>query len=220
MSRITAPVSKLTRTIGSNASIARPGNLLSNASKSAASVSRNPDLGDHHHVESHDSTTRHISTLPSHRPQPVPSRTRTVPLMQTFTTTSRPSARADSSTIDFAVMPSHESLFPTTASPSPTLRVPLLPDAFDVSHAAPDTPDSPIPAPEISVVAADPDSVMAVSPLTEVEGMGADGIELGFVHGLDAGKKKGEQEEGGMIRDLWKGLMEDVFGEDKKAGHA
>jgi hypothetical protein len=54
MSRITAPVSKLTRTVGSNASISRPSNLLSNGSKSAASVSRKPDLGDHHHPESHD----------------------------------------------------------------------------------------------------------------------------------------------------------------------
>ena len=238
MSRITAPVSKLTRTIGSNASIARPGNLLSNASKSAASVSRKPDLGDHHVVESHDvcpslspslqslktnktqSTTRHISTLPSHRPQPIPSRTRTVPLMQTFTTSSSPSARADSSTIDFAVMPSHEALFPQTTSSVSSLRVPLLPDAFDVSHAEPDTPDSPLPSPEISVVAADPDSVLAVSPLTEVEGMGADGVELGFVHGLDGGKKAEREDGGGMIRDLWKGLMDDVFGEEKKPGHA
>jgi hypothetical protein len=54
MSRITAPVSKLTRTIGSHASIARSSNPLSNAPKSGVSVSRLPDIGDHHHVESHD----------------------------------------------------------------------------------------------------------------------------------------------------------------------
>ncbi|KAH8911933.1 hypothetical protein BR93DRAFT_963144 [Coniochaeta sp. PMI_546] len=208
MSRITAPVSKLTRTIGSNASIARPSNLLGSSSKSAAAVSRKPDLGDHH-VESHDTTTRHLSTLPTHRPQPIPSRTRTVPLMQTFTTSSHPRARADTSSIDFAVMPSREALY--TASTEPALRVPLLPDSFTLAHA-PETLDSPLPAPEISVVAADPDNVVAVSPLTEVEGMGADGVELGFVHGL--GSQKAEKEPG-MIRDLWKGLMEDVFGEEK-----
>lgn len=229
MSRITAPVSKLSRTIGSNASVARPSNLLANASKSAASASRKQDLGDHH-VESHDvcsnplhpstklksnthiqSNTRHISTLPSHRPQPVPSRTRTVPLMQTFTTSSSPRARADTSTIDHFVMPDPEAL--DAASSEPALRVPLLPDSFTVAHA-PETPDAPLPSPQISVVAANPDDVMPVSPLTEVEGMGADGVELGFVHGLEG--KEPEREEGGMIRDLWKGLMEDVFGEQKE----
>ncbi|OIW23721.1 hypothetical protein CONLIGDRAFT_719324 [Coniochaeta ligniaria NRRL 30616] len=209
MSRITAPVSKLTRTLGANASIARPSHLLSNGSKSAAAAARKPDLGDHHHVESHDTTTRHLSTLPSHPPQPVPSRTRTVPLMQTFTTTSSPSARADTSSIDFAIMPSPSSLY--TVSSPPTLRVPLLPDSFTLAHA-PETLDAPLPKPEISVVAASPENVLAVSPLTEVEGMGADGVELGFVHGL--GGKEAEA-EGGMIRDLWKGLMEDVFGEEK-----
>lgn len=216
MSRITAPVSKLARTIGSNASAARhPSQLLGNASKSAASVSRKPDLGDHH-VEGHDSNTRHISTLPSHRPQPVPSPNRTVPLMQTFTTSSRPRARADASTIDYAIMPSLE---PASQAAEPAIRVPLLPDSYTVAHQQAETPDAPLPAPEISVVAADPDSVLAVSPLTEVEGMGADGVELGFVHGLESGGKTA-QKEPGMIRDLWKGLMEDVFGEDKKPGHA
>lgn len=236
MSRITAPVSKLARTIGSNASAARhPSQLLGSASKSAASASRKPDLGDHH-VEGHDvrppsfhmincpightniakANTRHISTLPSHRPQPVPSPNRTVPLMQTFTTSSRPHARADASTIDFAIMPSLE---PASQAAEPAIRVPLLPDSYTVAHQQAETPDAPLPAPEISVVAADPDSVLAVSPLTEVEGMGADGVELGFVHGLESGGKATEKEPG-MIRDLWKGLMEDVFGEDKKPGHA
>lgn len=63
MSRITAPVSKLTRTIGSNASISRPSHLASTASKSAASVSWKHDLGDHH-AESHDVR----SQLPSNHP--------------------------------------------------------------------------------------------------------------------------------------------------------
>lgn len=135
--------------------------------------------------------------------------------MQTFTTTSAARARADTSTIDYAVMPGPEALY---AAPSdPVLRVPLLPDNFTAVHAR-ETPDAPLPQPEISVVAAAPENVAAVSPLTEVEGMGADGVELGFVHGL-GGAREAEGRagnEGGMIRDLWKGLMEDVFGEEKK----
>ena len=157
---------------------------------------------------------RHIST-PTHRPQPVPSRTRIAPLMQTFTTSSAPRARSDTSTIDYAVMPSSSALY-TISAAEPALRVPLLPDSFTVAHA-PETLDAPLPSPEISIVAANPENVMGVSPLTEVEGMDAQGVELGFVHGLGMGNKteKGD-EAGGMIRDLWKGLMEDVFGEEKK----
>jgi hypothetical protein len=142
--------------------------------------------------------------------------------MQTFTTSSRPSARADTSTIDYALMPTHSALYassdPSVTDPHASLRVPLLPDSFNVAHA-PETLDAPLPAPEISVVAAVPENVAAVSPLTEVEGMGADGVELGFVHGLETGakgKQQQQEEGGGMIRDLWKGLMDDVFGEEPK----
>jgi hypothetical protein len=130
--------------------------------------------------------------------------------MQTFTTTSSRTARSDTSTIDYCLMP----VLSTSSAPQPPLRVPLLPDSFAISHAVPDTPDAPLAMPEISVVAAHPENVSAVSPLTEVEGMGADGVELGFVHDME--RKKVEAQEGGMIKDLWKGLMEDVFGEEKR----
>lgn len=130
--------------------------------------------------------------------------------MQTFTTASAARARLDSSAIDYAVMPSRDALFPSSSS-EPALRMPLLPDSFNVSHK-PDTPDGPVAMPEISVVAAHPENVSAVSALTEVEGMAADGVELRFVHELEKPKVK----EGGMIRDLWKGLMDDVFGEESK----
>ncbi|KAB5554606.1 hypothetical protein GE09DRAFT_1222094 [Coniochaeta sp. 2T2.1] len=210
MSRITAPVSKLTRTIGSNASIARPGHLLQNASKSGSASAVE------HHSESHE---RHIST-PTHRPQPTPSRTRLVPLMQTFfTTSSRSQARSDTSTIDYAIMPPSSALYSVSPNTDAVLRVPLLPDSFTVTHTTPETHDPPLPSPEISIVAANPENVLGVSPLTEVEGMDAQGVELGFVHGLETQKGGRKEEEGGMIRDLWKGLVEDVFGEEKKTQH-
>lgn len=51
--------------------------------------------------------------------------------------------------------------------------------------------------------------------------MGVDGIELGFVHGLEgSGRSSGGDEllgGQGMIRDLWKGLVDDVFGGEAKA---
>jgi len=50
--------------------------------------------------------------------------------------------------------------------------------------------------------------------------MGVDGVELRFAHDLHRGQVEHrlEQGGGGMIRDIWKGMVEDVFGaEGKKA---
>lgn len=74
--------------------------------------------------------------------------------------------------------------------------------------------DAPLPQPEILVVAANPELVRA-SALTEVEGMGVDGVELGFAHLL--GRESEAVEESyemgeGMIRDMWRGMVDDVFG--------
>ena len=62
-------------------------------------------------------------------------------------------------------------------------------------------------------MAADPARVLPAA-LTEVEGMG---VELGFVHLLEE-NQRGEEESfemgRGMIRDLWRGMVEDVFGKE------
>jgi hypothetical protein len=94
--------------------------------------------------------------------------------------------------------------------------VPLLPDNTSpppLSFRQPEAADAPLPRPEILVVAANPEQVLP-SALTEVEGMGVDGIELGFVHDLGR-EKEGEasfEMGAGMIRDMWRGMVEDVFG--------
>lgn len=144
--------------------------------------------------------------------------------MQTFNfqTSARSEARLDTSTIDYAVLPSSTSLFPEPSTdPFLDVRVPLLPDNYSVDrtrllgHAA-ESSDAPLAAPQISVVAANPDNVLPAA-LTEVEGMGVDGVELKFAH--DAEPARAEDSEPGMLRDLWKGLVDDVFGE-KKPMHA
>lgn len=140
--------------------------------------------------------------------------------MQTFnisTTSPRSFTPTSSRPVDFAVLPSQDHLYPQSDSFS-SIRVPLLPDNESPNRSdpalAPETPDGPLMTPEIHVVAANPENV--VSAVSEVEGMDVHGVELGFVHSLD-GVKDQVAEEGGMIRDLWKGLMEDVFGPDHKA---
>lgn len=154
---------------------------------------------------------------------PVPSRNRIVPLMQTFNfrTTAPKAVRLDTSSIDFAVMPI---LAEPVSSSLPSIRVPLLPDNYApnrkglVGHA-PEVADGPLAAPQILVVAAHPELVTAVSPLTEIESMGVDGVELKFAHMAPDGARagSGSDKEPGMLKDMWKGIVDDVFGEKKLA---
>lgn len=159
-----------------------------------------------------------MTTLsPSHRPH---IRRGVIPLMQSFNiTTTAPSALKASSSvrsIDFAVLPSQEHLYYDHTSMQ-AIRVPLLPDNVSPDRSspamAPETPDAPLAWPQIHVVAANPENV--VSAVSEVEGMDVHGVELGFVHGLETAKEKVE-EGGSMIRDMWKGLVEHVVGEQSK----
>jgi hypothetical protein len=132
--------------------------------------------------------------------------------MQPFTSSAARAAQADPSTIDFAVMPSWQSLQDPEVDPYSRMRMPLLPDNY-LARNAPEVSDAPLPMPEISVIAAHPEDVATISALTEVEGMGVDGVELRFAHDAPA-----PEPEPGMLTDLWKGLVEDVFGESKHKG--
>ena len=132
--------------------------------------------------------------------------------MQSFRTSApAPAPVSGPPTIDCTVLPSFSALHGVEAEPLP--RVPFLPDNHTpnrsvVGHSR-DTPDPPLAAPEILVVAADPSRV-APSALTEVEGMGVDGVELRFVH-----EPEPEEPEQGMLRDLWSGFVSDVVGDQQ-----
>lgn len=134
--------------------------------------------------------------------------------MQGFRTSApRPARLSSVPTLDTTVLPD---LSAQDAAPDPYayIRVPLLPDNHSPPAGArrPEALDAPLPRPEISVVAANPDSVLP-SALTEVEGMGVDGVELKFAFDLH---KEAEPEQG-MVRDIWKGMMDDLFGKEKVA---
>jgi hypothetical protein len=140
--------------------------------------------------------------------------------MQTFHHSAPKPTPTSSSTIDRAILPDLSS--PSESEeydPYLHIRVPLLPDNTvppPVTFHQPEAVDAPLPHPEILVVAANPEQVLPAA-LTEVEGMGVDGVELGFVHLLG---REGEKEESfemgaGMIRDLWRGMVDDVFGSSR-----
>lgn len=117
-------------------------------------------------------------------------------------------------TIDLAVLPKlfaiHE--FEEAAQAASDLyariRVPLLPDNTTPPARQPEAADGPLPAPEIHVVAHPEPGHVQASALTEVEGFGVDGIELGFAHLIGREEESAQQsyELGpGMIR-LWNGM--------------
>lgn len=136
--------------------------------------------------------------------------------MQGFRTSAPKPAAALPPTVDATVLPD---LWAAEAEANDSsrfyIRVPLLPDnsAPPAGTHAPEVMDAPLPRAQISVVAANPHLVLP-SALTEVEGMGVDGVELSFAHELHRAPEAPEQ---GMLRDIWKGLVDDVFGEKKPA---
>jgi len=133
--------------------------------------------------------------------------------MQTFHHSAPRATPAPQQTIDHLVLPtSFSSLEEVSYDPYTHIRVPLLPDTSfpSASVLQPESTDAPPLKPEILVVASNPELVLPAA-LTEVEGMGVDGVELKFAHEQEQSKDSWEV-SGGMIRDMWKGLVEDVMG--------
>lgn len=110
--------------------------------------------------------------------------------------------------MDNIIFPGSASLDGSRDDPFAHLRVPLLPDNF-ATHHTPEVADGPIAPPQISIVAANPELV-SPSALTEVEGMGMDGVELKFVH-----EETSSEQEQGTLTNIWKGLVDDVLGSSK-----
>ncbi|KAK4150973.1 hypothetical protein C8A00DRAFT_36395 [Chaetomidium leptoderma] len=220
-SRLAAPISKLTRCFSTTPAVARPSHLLNNASKVATGAGRKTapkpmaeePTSDRHH--STTTTSRHRPTAPSTH------KLATIPFMQTFHHSAPKPSPPSFSTIDHAILPNlHAEGF--QYDPYVHIRVPLLPDNTlppPITFHLPEAADAPLRQPEILVVAANPEHVLPAA-LTEVEGMGVDGVELGFAHILGREEEMGGGGEGvesfemgrGMIRDLWKGMVDDVFG--------
>ncbi|KAL2157700.1 hypothetical protein VTH06DRAFT_5183 [Thermothelomyces fergusii] len=221
-SRLTTPISKLTRSFSTTPAASRPSHLLNNAPKVASGAGRKTkpavnEPSERHHSTATSTSTPHRPILPQHQP-------RTRPLMQPFHHSAPKPAAPAFPTIDLAVLPKlfaiDEAAAVAAHDPYANIRVPLLPDNRSPPPRQPEAADGPLPPPQIRVVATDPAHVLP-SALTEVEGMSVDGVELGFVHLL--GREESERESyelgAGMIRDLWKG-MEGVFGSSSSSSGA
>ncbi|ROT35485.1 hypothetical protein SODALDRAFT_67817 [Sodiomyces alkalinus F11] len=181
MSRVTAPITKLTRVV--NPGVASPyhnhGAIL--MPKYAELLKKSPADAD---VQS----ARGITTTHRPTPQPKPSKSYNRPLMQTFSSVSTSSHGAAPPTIDATIFP-----FPTAAFAAEGVsssRMPLLPDSFLTRHPVAEASEAAVVEPRISVVASASGSLSPASALTEIEGMGIDGVELRFAHASETPQRE------------------------------
>ncbi|KAK1980344.1 hypothetical protein LZ30DRAFT_629401 [Colletotrichum cereale] len=218
MSRITAPVAKLTRSINSAATASRSSGLLEshyNVNQGAVLMPKYAELLKNRSPRDHDSA-RTLTT--THRPTPQPTRaSHSHRQMQTFAASSSSPVGGSLASMDFTTLPmSYEPL--PAANEFAGMRMPLLPDSFTTKHRslyeqAPGVAAEALPSsrPEISVVAAHPENVTTAAALTEVEAFGVDGVELKWAHESEVAA---EAQPG--LRDLWKGLVNDVMGSSQQ----
>ncbi|KAK7972968.1 hypothetical protein PG996_007190 [Apiospora saccharicola] len=216
--RLTAPVARqIVRSISTTThtqAIPKATTLITSSKVSAPLMRKYADLLKERNLET-DGRSREFTTRSANRPHPPPKRMR---LMQTLNpSASYSQIAAAQGTVDSTVLPNFN--FMESSASEGSLRVPLLPDNYSVAYA-PEAADEPVAMPEISIVAAHPENVSPAA-LTEVEGMTMDGIELKFAHentkyGASTTESSYSEQGSGMIKGMWNGLLDDVFGESSK----
>lgn len=90
----------------------------------------------------------------------------------------------------------------------PALNMPLLPDNYGAFHVLETTE---LKGSDHTIFASNPDVVVPGAPLASIETFSLDGVELKFMHEQPAEEK----DEGSFIGDLWRGMVDDVFGAKK-----
>ncbi|OAA33569.1 hypothetical protein AAL_01034 [Moelleriella libera RCEF 2490] len=221
MSRVTAPLSKIARAALSSSPTsgvgvvgvgARAGTPIMDSSAHSAGAALMPKYADllrNRRINEHSDSSRGLAT--NHRPTPQPSiANRAKPLMQTFHSSAAAAAMQTSTQhIDATVFPPMTFLA-GPSNPDDGPRVPLLPDNYGVAHG-PIVIESAV-MPEVTIVAANPDNVIPGAPKAEVKGFGLDGIELKFLYEENSRPVQEDDRSNGMIRDIWKGMVEDFLG--------
>ncbi|KAI0509422.1 hypothetical protein F5B22DRAFT_616965 [Xylaria bambusicola] len=199
--RVTGPVAKLARSITTSA---QPSTLITSSKASAPLSRKYADLLKDRNTD--PDRSRHLYTRSANLPHPQPRKMR---LMQTFSSTA--TAQATAKNVDNIVFPGSAVFDGASQDPFSNLRVPLLPDNVMFQHA-PESTDAPATVHDISIVAANPDLV-SPSALTEIEGMGMDGVELKFIYDAEPA-----EQEPGMLTGLWRGLVDDVLSQQSSKG--
>lgn len=234
MSRIAAPITKFTRSLSTSPVVAKPSHIL-NATSNA---SRKRKLGEESGAETLDARTQRKVPLMQGFRTSAPTN---ASIGHSFATNGIDAvvlpnlAAVESSSSASAFHPTYFD----------TIRVPLLPD--NKTPPPPTVQRMPLfdelkpeqrgeitfegdadlmaSKPAVAVVANKPGQVLPASLSQEVVDMdnwtGADWVSLGFVRDIAREEAKAQEEAAGsqgMIKDLWRGMVEDVFGSDAPKG--
>lgn len=138
-----------------------------------------------------------------------------------FNTSRAQKAVNDSSTVDFAYLPSLADIDPP--APRADLRIPVLPDAYN-HHETPQDTSSPM-RPQVYTVSGEGAEV-SVSPMTEVvDNLSVDIDPFSLTETVGKSRFEAELEqkqktsgEPGIVRELWSGMWEDIFN-PKQSSH-
>ncbi|KAF1955501.1 hypothetical protein CC80DRAFT_493002 [Byssothecium circinans] len=153
-------------------------------------------------------STRSFSSGVENSKRPIPSPSEAGGTVRHFNTSRSLKAVGDSSTIDFAYIPDFD---PDSQSAPVAIRVPILPQTTVTYTALPEEAEEAVMLPTIHTVAADSTHIHAPAALSEL----ADSNHIDFqgMASYAAKKLSRDVEEGaGMARQLWGGLMEDIWG--------
>jgi hypothetical protein len=135
--------------------------------------------------------------------------------MQGFRTTATPTPTPSTRSIDFITLPQPPA--PSSLNPFSQVRVPLLPDSHTLSFSTSEDSESTPARAEIHVVDIDTASAR-VAALSEVVGNESTerawGKEWAEMEREREGARSTEGEERSVLRELWSGIVEDVFGKD------
>jgi hypothetical protein len=103
-----------------------------------------------------------------------------------------------------------------------SIRVPLLPDNYSpdrmVAAHAEEALDGAISGSEISVIAAHPEQVTAA--LSEVVGNEGLDVDIGQLTSIFSTSQEAVTEELGVFAELWRGMIDDIFGPRVNTAHA
>jgi hypothetical protein len=195
MPRITAPVSKLTRTLAESNRHAG----ISLMPKYAELLGASSDQSQH-------SDSRGLKT--THRPTPQPSIAgRPRPLMQTFHS-SAPS-RAPVNHVDTMVLPKIHAT-PNFNEPLPLM--PLLPDNYGARHSSLSDATDLSTGNRPVIFAIDPDVVVPGAPMATMDSVNMDSIDVKFIHEQPAQEaKEADSNRSTFFRDIFGGMVDDVF---------
>ncbi|KAG9237543.1 hypothetical protein BJ875DRAFT_141544 [Amylocarpus encephaloides] len=242
MSRVTPPVQTLTRSvrrISSTAVAARPSEILNSQARNAYLPRSKVDLQTEctkRQLKPNGSKIElverlaasdylinrhgyHTSVSSGHRPQSSTTAPlyRIVPLMQGFRSSAPRPIRGDTSTIESFIFPETPEAPPV--NPFERLRVPLLPDNYnpDRSSFVEEEIDGAMPKNEISIVAASPETV---TPVAMSEVVGNDGLDVDIGQ-LTQGFSDTtvESKEVGALKELFSGMVDDIFGKKGKVAY-